>query len=159
MGNGYFAYVDFKQSCIRLAKNIREVPENICISATIGVAFDLCRPRPPPPKDSNNLIAAYPPLPPTRPGVLNLDAMPFLVGSGLYASTLPRWYHATWWWRLWRWWLMIWQLVYLAYHKNIMYLLQKHFYHSLFTVLLQEQTGNKETSTIFTTMVTVFWDF
>ena len=101
--NGYFAYVDFKQSCIRLAKNIREVPENICISATIGMAFVLCRPRPPPPKDSNNLIAAYPPLPPTRPGVLNLDTMPFLVGSGLYASTLPRWYHATWWWRLWRW--------------------------------------------------------
>ena len=93
--NGYFAYADFKQSCIRLAKKTRKVPENICIGTTIAMAFVLCQPRPPPPKDPNNVIAAYPPPPLTRPGVLNLDAMPFLVGSGLYASTLPRWYHTT----------------------------------------------------------------
>ena len=29
--NGHFAYVDLKQSCIRLAKKIKEVTENVCI--------------------------------------------------------------------------------------------------------------------------------
>ena len=40
--NGYFAYADFKQSCIRLAKKTRKVPENICIGTTIAMAFVLC---------------------------------------------------------------------------------------------------------------------
>ena len=66
--NGHFAYVDLKQSCIRLAKKIREVPENICIGAAIPMAFVLCQPRPPPPKDFNNVIAAYPP-----PPLINLE--------------------------------------------------------------------------------------
>ena len=93
--NGHFAYVDLKQSCIRLAKKIKEVTENVCIGAAIPMAVVLCQSRPPRPKDSNNVIAAYPTPPLTTPGVLNLDAMPFLVGSGLYASNLPRWYHTT----------------------------------------------------------------
>ena len=93
--NRHFAYVDLKQSCIRLAKKIKEVTENVCIGAAIPMAVVLCQSRTPRPKDSNNVIAAYPTPPLTTPGVLNLDAMSFLVGSGLYASNLPRWYHTT----------------------------------------------------------------
>ena len=86
-------YVDLKQSIIRISKNSANVPENICIATTISMAFVLCQPRPPPPRDSKNAIAAYPPPPEEKPGILNLDEMKFLIASGLYASTLPRWYH------------------------------------------------------------------
>ena len=88
-------YVDLEQSFIRLSRETTHVPENICIATSITMAFVLCQPRPPPPKNSNNVISAYPPPPATKPGALNLDAMPFLVAGGLYAATLPRWYHAT----------------------------------------------------------------
>ena len=86
-------YVDLEQSIIQISKNTAHVPENICIATTISMAFVLCQPRPPPPKDSKTENAAYPAPPADRPGVLNLDAMKFLVASGLYASNLPRWYH------------------------------------------------------------------
>ena len=85
--------VDLEKGLIQLSKETKHVPENICIAASIAVAFVLCQPRPPPPKDSNNMIVAYKPPPATKPGALNLDAMHFLVAGGLYASTLPRWYH------------------------------------------------------------------
>ena len=85
--------VDLEKGFIQLSRETKHVPENICIAASIAVAFVLCQPRPPPPKDSNNVSVAYKPPPATKPGALNLDAMHFLVAGGLYASTLPRWYH------------------------------------------------------------------
>ena len=86
-------YIDLEQSIIQISKNTTHVPENICIATTISMTFVLCQPRPPPPKTSKTEIATYPRPPEKKPGVLNLDAMKFLVASGLYASTLPRWYH------------------------------------------------------------------
>ena len=86
--------VDLENGSIQLSKETKHVPENICIATSIAVAFVLCQPRPPPPKDSNNIITTYKPPPATKPGALNLDAIKLLVAGGLYASTLPRLYHA-----------------------------------------------------------------
>ena len=86
--------VDLENGSIQLSKETKHVPENICIATSVAVAFVLCQPRPPPPKDSNNIITTYKPPPATKPGALNLDAIKLLVAGGLYASTLPRFYHA-----------------------------------------------------------------
>ena len=102
--------VDLDKGSIQLSKETRHVPENICIAASIAVAFVLCQPRPPPPKDSNDKIAAYKPPSAKKPGALNLDAMQLLVAGGLYASTLPRWYHA-------------------KCHGEYFYQIHPHFYH------------------------------
>ena len=69
------SYIDLEQSIIGISRTTDNVPENICIATTISMAFVLCQPRPPPPKDLKNENAAYPPPPANKPGVLNLDAM------------------------------------------------------------------------------------
>ena len=89
------AYVDLGNSFIRLSKQTKHVPENICIVTSTTVTFGLCQPRPPPLKNSNNLIAVYPTTPTEKGNVLNYDSMLFLGASGLRSSILPRWYHAT----------------------------------------------------------------
>ena len=81
-------YVDLEKSSIRISKQTKHLPENICIATAITMAFVLCQPRPPPAK-----IPAYPAT--LKGRVLNLDSMLFLVASGLYSSILPRWYHET----------------------------------------------------------------
>ena len=81
--------VDLLSGCIQFSGSVVDVPEFVCVGCSIAVLFVLCQPRPPPPKTGG----VYPPPPSNRPGVLNLDAMSLLVSGGLYATTLPKWYH------------------------------------------------------------------
>ncbi|XP_047140965.1 uncharacterized protein LOC100209113 [Hydra vulgaris] len=79
--------VDLLSGYIRFSGSVSDVPEFLCVAYSIAILFVLCQPRPPPPKTGG----VY--LPPSQPGRLNLDAMPLLVIGGLYATTLPKWYH------------------------------------------------------------------
>ncbi|XP_002165926.3 uncharacterized protein LOC100207090 [Hydra vulgaris] len=79
--------VDLLSGYIRFSGSVLDVPEFLCVAYSIAILFVLCQPRPPPPKAGG----VY--LPPNRPGNLNLDAMALLVIGGLYATTLPKWYH------------------------------------------------------------------
>lgn len=81
--------VDFEKGNITFSDQVTDVGEFIALGCAMAISFVLCQPRPPPPKDGQ----PYPEPPSNRPRVMHLDSMGLLVAGGLYAKTLPRWYH------------------------------------------------------------------
>ena len=82
--------VDFEKGNITFSGQVTDVGEFIALGCAMAISFVLCQPRPPPPKEGQ----PYPAPPSNRPKVMHLDSMGLLVAGGLYANTLPRWYHA-----------------------------------------------------------------
>ncbi|XP_047129223.1 uncharacterized protein LOC105847354 isoform X1 [Hydra vulgaris] len=75
--------VNLSSGFISLSKDLKDVPQCLCVGISIAVLFVLCQPRPAPQNGIYN----------DSPSSLNLNSMYILRGAGLYSNLLPRSYH------------------------------------------------------------------